>query len=111
MKVDLQEMRWEHNELAIDTCIYVCDRIIEGKFDNCWDYLEEEIDDAMIYYSRCWEYLEKTGQTDFKEAIGNGCETLTQIACYYLREEVYEILGKFTHFDDLYFNEEDENDE
>lgn len=111
MKVDLQEMRWEHNELAIDTCIYVCDRIIEGKLENCWDYLEEEIDDAMIYYSRCWEYLENAGITDFKEAIENGCETLTQIACYYLREEVYEILGKFNSFDDLSFNEEDENDE
>lgn len=108
MKKDIEEMRYEFNGLAIDTCLYVCDRIIEGDLEEYWEYLQDEISDSCIYYSNCWKYLEETNQTDFKEAIENGYTSLTSIACYYLEQEVYEILSNFTPFDDLVFDDEEE---
>ena len=103
-------MRWEHNELAIDTVLHIYDRILESGLERCWNYVEEEIDDSLIYYASAWQYLQQSGITDFEEAIQEGCTTLTSIACYYLRLDVYDILGQFTHFDDLIIDDEEDDE-
>lgn len=103
-------MRWEHNELAIDTVLHIYDRILESGLENCWDYVEEEIDDSLIYYVSAWKYLQDSQIVDFEEAIQEGYTTLTGIACYYLRLDVYDILSKFTNFDDLIVDDEEEDE-
>lgn len=53
-----------------------------------------EIDSSMIYYSDAWSYLQDNNITDFEDAIKEyEAYNITSIACYYLQQEVYELLN------------------
>lgn len=109
-------MTHEYSGVAISIVKEMYDRLLEhyertGDIYDVYNDIFELVDNEIIYYSDSWRYLQDSGITDFSEAINDGCHTLTEIAGYYLQDEVYSIAGQFTHVEDIELSDFDSSEE
>lgn len=71
---------------------YVVTEIKNGSIRNeneLTEYIDEMIDNSVIYYSDCFEIVQQAGVTDFSEYIDNyGATNISSIAYWVLRDLV-----------------------
>ena len=117
-------MKYSELRRLCDECLCgiagdIVDNILSGMDEdeeiNEWDMddrISEEIDSYMTYYSDAWDYLQDNGITDFSDAIANGCEDVTSIACYYALEEVRDEVNNYWYdYEDTEEEPEEEDSE